>query len=45
MPQLGADATTVGAAVAGVPYLVTTYAEESGVSRLLNSWDVWKMAL
>ena len=29
----------------GVPYLVTHYAEESGVSRLLNSWDVWKMAL
>lgn len=45
MPQLGADITVLGSAPAGVPYLVTTYSEESGVSRLLNSWDVWKMSL
>ena len=45
MPLLGADSTSVGSAAAGVPYLVTTYSEESGVSRLLNTWDVWKMAL
>lgn len=45
MPQLGADSNTVGTALAGVPYLVTTYAEASGVSRLLNTWDVWKVAL
>jgi len=45
MPLLGAESSTVGAADAGVVYLVTTYAEESGVSRLLNTWDVWKMSL
>ena len=45
MGQLGADSATVGTAKAGVPYLTTIKSVESGVSRLLNSWDVWKVSL
>lgn len=45
MGQLGADAAAVGTASAGVPYVTTIKSEESGVSRLLNTWDVWKVAL